>query len=149
MRSDAGAPLGAVRDLRWVWDARNGSDRTSRRAVADLPAIVGAPAIRAASKLHGAGMKGACAQRAVEVPGCCCHRSAGAGPRVRGLGAEPARLGRGSGELLGATTAETCRFGPQPTDTWPCTSTPVATASGHFYRALSAGAFHTCAVEFE
>src|SRR6266496_3700780 len=56
--------------------------------------------------------------------------------------------GSNGAKQLAATTTETCRFGPQPTDTWPCTSTPVATASGHFYRALSAGAFHTCAVEF-
>jgi alpha-tubulin suppressor-like RCC1 family protein len=56
--------------------------------------------------------------------------------------------GSNGAKQLAGTTTETCRFGPLPADTWPCTSTPVAAASGRYYRGLSAGAFHTCAVEF-
>jgi alpha-tubulin suppressor-like RCC1 family protein len=53
----------------------------------------------------------------------------------------------GAGQLAGATD-ETCVYGPGPNDNFPCRSTPVRAAAGHYFEAVSAGGFHTCAIAF-
>jgi len=51
----------------------------------------------------------------------------------------------GDNQLAGAAL-ETCIIGPTPANTVPCTSNPITSASGHLFRSITAGAFHTCAI---
>jgi len=52
----------------------------------------------------------------------------------------------GTAQIAGSAL-ETCPLGPG-TDV-PCSTTPVTSASGRTFRAVSAGAFHTCGVAFD